>query len=251
MDLVTFRDAIFTDLPPWLKRFWGARFIYSMVLVADAFGVAAKQALLARFPGFNSTATAQLCRDRVLFRGPHETDAQIVARLMLWLESKRLLGHPLGQMQQLAAYCTPSPVHMRIVFANGRYWDWNAGTVTIGSMSWNWDGNSSLPARFWLILYEPSFWTDDGTFADDGYVGDGGVLGIGPINDVLAGTVYGTVQGIANVIKSQGSGNIRHMGTIVVWNETTWNAQQPNGTWDVMSHRNPNAAYLAGDRIYQ
>ena len=251
MELLTFRDSIFKNLPRWLKGFWGARFIYSMILVADAFGEAAKQALTSRFPGFNPTAIPQLCRDRDVLRGPNETDDQIVARLLLWLDSKRLLGHPLGQMQQVAAYCTPFPLHMRVVFNGGRYWDWNSGTVTIGSMAWNWDG-LNLPARFWLIIYEPPFWTDDGVFGSaGGRCGDGGTWGIGPIGDALTGTVYGTVQGIASLIRSQGSGNIRHMHTIVVWNETTWNAQQPDGTWNVMSHRNPHAAYLAGDRVYQ
>src|SRR5512143_1883723 len=97
-DLQTFRDSLFRALPRWLKGFWGARLIYSIIIIVDALGTAAKKALIARFPGFNSQAIPYLCRDRGMRRGPNETDEQIVARLLGWLEAKRLLGHPIGQL---------------------------------------------------------------------------------------------------------------------------------------------------------
>jgi hypothetical protein len=259
-ELITARDSILTKLPPWLTRYWGIRLIYAIAIQVDALTEMAKQALLARFPGFNESATAELCRNRRVTRGPNETEAQITARLMSWLDDKRLLGHPVGIESQLDAFFLPRGMHFRIVFNNGNYWDSNDGTVTIGWMPWNWDGHFELFARFWLLLWtaptsdplsQGDVWVDDGTFGDDDDVGDGGVVGIGALTDDVTGTAYGTVQGIQQLVHAAGSGNIRHMDTVVIFDNTEWEAQEPDGTWDIMSHRNPNCSYLAGNRVYE
>ena len=250
-DFTTNRDALFSVLPPWLRNFWGARLLYAITIQVDALEEMAKQAVLARFPGFNSSAIPDLCRARAIIRGPHETEAQITQRLVEWLEIHRLDGHPVGILQQLLAYFSPWSLHMRVVFANGNYFDSNGGEITIGNQSWNWD-SLDLPCRFWVLIWPPAgVWVDDGDFAADGDAGDGGVLGIGPVTDTLSGTVYNSVQAIAGLIRGASSANMRHAGTIVIFDDAAWSAQQPDGTWNIMSHRNPNAAYLAGDRIYQ
>lgn len=252
-ELITQRDALFSVLPRWLKGFWGSRLMYAIAVTVDAMLELAKQALLARFPGFNSSANYVLCRDRKIVRGPNETDAQIEERLIGWLDAHRLEGHPVGQLQQLAAFMRPRAMHLRVVWANGNYWDLPAsGDLTIGHQTWNWDGRTDLPARFWLLAWVPAdLWHDDGTYADDGDVGDGGVIGIREVNDTLTGTTYGSLLSIAGLIKSWGSGNIRHSHTILIFDDAAWSSQQPDGTWNIMSHRNPQACYVAGDRVYR
>jgi hypothetical protein len=252
-ELITARDSILTKLPPWLTRHWGIRLLYAIAIQVDALTEMAKQALMARFPGFNESATAELCRNRKITRGPNETEVQITARLMTWLDDKRLLGHPVGIEKELDAFFTGHSMHFRIVFNNGNYWDSDSGVITIGWMPWNWDSRFDLPARFWLLLWIPigDIWYDDETFGDTGDVGDGGVIGIRGVTDAVTGTAYGTVQGIQQLIHAAGSGNIRHMDTVVIFDNTAWEAQQPDGTWDIMSHRNPNCSYLAGNRVYE
>jgi len=125
-EFTTNRDALFSVLPPWLRNFWGARLLYAITIQVDALEEMVKQAVLARFPGFNASALPDLCRARAIIRGPHETEAQITRRLIEWLEIHRLDGHPGGILQQLLANFSPWSLHMRVVFANGNYFDSDA-----------------------------------------------------------------------------------------------------------------------------
>lgn len=238
-DLITHRDAIKDAMPKWLNRGVAEKIIYSLGIHIDAAGDAFLEGIKARFPGHNPTADSELCKARQIFPGPSETPAQLEARLINWLDAHRLRGHPRGILEQLAAYFTPNTFPMKVIYNNGNFWQRNSdGTYDLGTASWNWDGRTDLPCRFWVILEPNTPWNSDGTFAGAGTVGDGGVLG--------SDATPTDVAGVRHIIKSWGNPHARHMNTIVVFSDST--TPVPDGTWGVMSHRNNTCSYWAGER---
>jgi hypothetical protein len=208
----------------------------------DALGDLVLNGVLARFPGFCASATPYLCRDRGVLRGAEETEAQVCARLRVWRQTARIKGSPVSVLQQLQAFLTPHNPRIRLVNNTGRYVEIATnGTITVGDQSWNWDGITTLRTRFWVLIWVPALlWQSDGTFGDAGAIGDGGAFG--------STASLGIIAGVRHVIREFSSDNSRHMNTVLIFDDTAWNAQQPDGTWNRMSRRNPSANYWVGDR---
>jgi len=163
---------------------------YALDLIKDAFAQRAYLGLLAGYPqnGPNgetapADALAEMGRDRRVIRGIAETDAAYAARLVTWLTDRRTAGNPYTLMRVLHAYVgTAHGVSFRTVDNRGNWYSRSATGVETSSLNtgnWNWDGDTSKWARFWVIVYPGTLWTaepgtwGDGTWGavDDGTIG--------------------------------------------------------------------------------
>lgn len=242
--ITQYRDLIAGDgkVPRWLRGTTGGRLLYSFGLILDLLRYWAVCAVKARFPGFLRSATPYLCRDRKVMRGPEELEEQICARLRKWKKSAVSKGGAASLLEQLWAYLTPYSPRMRVVNNSGRYWEISTdGEITLGEMEWNWDGNTALWSRFWLLIWAPEAWlASEGLVGDSGVVGDGGTLGTTALPPIVAG--------VRALIDEWSSRNARHMHTIVILDAETWEEEQPDGTWGRLSARSHSARYWAGLR---
>lgn len=165
-DPYRFRTAIQNIAPAWLQRQWGSRFLYAIGLNWDAFAEAARQGVRARCPGVDGAPTdalAYIGRDRVLIRGPAESDDAFAARLRQAFEAWQRAGSMEGQMRQCQAFFTPTSI-IALMVNNQARWAYIGTTggpieYSVGDpAAWNWDGSSSTWARCWLILHIPGDW---------------------------------------------------------------------------------------------
>ncbi len=173
----TLRAALQKWVPPWLSARplldRGFKYLYSFALVIDAAVQAAIWAVEARLPGIGTfTALFYLGRDRRIRRGRAESNEAYVERLKRWREDWRRAGNPYTLMRQLQGYLYPKSPRMRIVNTQGTWYTLNTdGTIERHGLegNWDWDGDSDLWARFWVIIYSDSVeapWTRDGTWGD-------------------------------------------------------------------------------------
>jgi hypothetical protein len=126
--------------------------------------------LAARFPGYGTdSALPYHSLDRKMFRGFDEPPAIFAGRLLGWLDFHKLRGNPFTIMEQVQAYLTvnfdavPVKPRIRIVNNRGTWYTLNEdGTreTVKDAGNWDWDGNTSLKSRFWLIIYPSAdLWT--------------------------------------------------------------------------------------------
>ncbi len=239
-ELLHFRDVVRQIVPPWLSKGLAGKILYAIWVHGCAAVDAAVAAVELRMPGLYSWESMPLIgRDRRIPRGPEETDEGYRARLNDWQEIARRKGSPVAMLRMLRAYLTPHAVTIRHINNAGyRYTITPAGVITIDQITWDWDGDASKWWRFWIVLEVPSeFLTDEGDWGDPGVWGDGGTIGSTATPDQVAG--------IRRIV----SGHAAHaecVNVIVVFSPSAWEAQQPDGTWNVPSHRNPDAIYWTG-----
>jgi hypothetical protein len=79
-------------------------------------------------------------------------------------------------------YALPHVPMLRIVNQSGTWYTLDGETESVvqtwPAVNWDWDGDTSKPTRFWLIIYSaptPNPW-DEGTSYDDGNVWDGEIV---------------------------------------------------------------------------
>lgn len=172
--------------PSWLTDGEGGLVAYTLDLLKDAAIKRLVLGLRARFPQDPIDPTGQttapadalvaLGRDRRVFRGIFETDAQYAARLVTWLDERKTAGNPFTLMRQLHAYTgTTHGVSFRTVDVNGNWYSRAAdGTETssVKQANWNWDGDTARWSRFWVIVYPGTLWAAEGLWGSAGTWGD-------------------------------------------------------------------------------
>jgi hypothetical protein len=157
--MINFRLAAWNLSPSRLRTAKAARIVYAFIGVPlDCLAGAAELAIKARFPELApEDALNVIGRDRGIVRGPLESAASYRARLLLWLASWRGAGVGRAMLDQIAGYLTPSAVRLRIWTQTGVVYTREAdGTFTVDRVAaglWNWDGQTSLWSRFWVIIY--------------------------------------------------------------------------------------------------
>ena len=187
MSLYTFRDSILRAAPPWLQRAWASRLLYAMGIQFDALIDATVLALKLRFPQYAlSDAIPQIGRERGIRRGFDEGATGYAARLVRWVDDRRIKGSPFALMSQLIGYLTGYTTNVRIVNAGGAWFGVNSNGVKWSYLgSWDWDGQTDLWSRYWVIIDVPydsnlaPLWTIDTTWGDGTYWGDDPNLGWG------------------------------------------------------------------------
>lgn len=174
--MFTFRDRVKRIVPPWLRRFWGSRVLYSLVIFFDLLVDAATTAVHLRFPGYHSDETlAYSGRGRKIPRGPNEDAATYAARLVNWLDSHGTRGGPYSMLDMLHQYWGGA-FPMFIVYPSGRRYSLAIdGTITRDAVDWP-ITETDKTGRWWLFMHWPDDSVlDDGTWDDPGAWSDGGV----------------------------------------------------------------------------
>lgn len=182
--MARFRTSFLKLVPSWLSEGEGGDVLWSLGLLMDAWMERLEQGLHARFPSHApSDALAFIGRDRRIVRGINESDTSYIERLLSWLETWRRAGSAAAILGQLWGYFTPYRVRMRTVAYNATRAVWHtlaentssnptdAVTKSVQAPSdWNWDGLTTLWARFYTILYpatvSPAPFALRGTFDD-------------------------------------------------------------------------------------
>jgi hypothetical protein len=191
---MSIRDSLLALAPPWLSdpRDAGGKLLYTAGLLGDALIDKTEQALKARMPGLaDPSALPLIGADRLMPRGPDETDAQYATRLRkafpLWQEA----GIDAGVLRQVLGYLEAFKPRARIVSDSAHWCSFRPdiepslpASYQFGSDPWDWDSQGDPhpvgPAawwRWWMILYSTA--TSGASWA-----GDGGTWG-------AAGTAWG------------------------------------------------------------
>lgn len=244
-EILTFRDTIAKIVPPWLTGYWASRLLYSLAVHMDAAVELVVQGVRARFPtGEIPGQLARIGRDRVMRRGFYESDGTYAKRLPGWLDVRRVATNAYGMMDQLAALLAPVAMRMRIVDDSGNWYTRNAdGSREYLQVAGSWPWDSLAPTtRFWIILYPPpTLWTNEGTWADPGVWGDGGTIGSTATPE--------HVEAVRNVIHDCHAAHTYCQHVILALDANAFNPAgpvEPDGHWDLWSHRNPNYVYWDG-----
>lgn len=172
--MATFRESIWNVSPARARTAKAARMVYSFIgLPLDIIAGMADQAVKARFPELApEDALSHIGRDRGIIRGPQEPATSYRARLLLWIETWRNAGVGRAMLDQIAAFLTPNAVRLRIWSQVGMVYtreaDGSFGIEHVAADLWNWDGQTSLWARFWVVIYSVGGtpWTRVAKFGD-------------------------------------------------------------------------------------
>ncbi len=117
-------------------------------------------------------------------------------------------------------------------------------TSSLDTGNWNWDGDTASWARFWVIIYPGTRWTDSGQDWGDATNPWGGAVATW---GSLAITEEQTRTLRSLIADWKPAGTRCH--TIIVATDTASfspAAPEPNGTWSYWSNRLTTAIYLDG-----
>lgn len=240
----TFRKAWRKLVPSWLQVEDGERILYSIGLLMDAHVERLYQGLLARFPEYEppADAFAAMSRDRLIFRGLNESDADFAVRLIPWLDVAKRRGTAFELLQQVWDYLGGVAM-VRSVDERGNWFTIAAdGTRSylLDQGNWNWD-DSPVPTkrgRFWVIIYPPAtLWTEGPKWGDSDLWG-------GTWGDKADKTTWGStatsdaVQSIRGIVRTYKPGGTRCEKIIIAFDPASFDPASslgdpgmPDGTW--------------------
>ena len=236
--MTTFRDTAWALSPSRLRTYTAARLTYAFVgLPLDMIAEAAKQATQARFPDrCVEDALPYHGRDRGIRRGLAEPAASYRARLLLWIEAWRGAGVGRAMLDQIAGFLVPETTRLRIWTQVGVIYTREAdGSFAISRATaglWNWDGLTSLWARFWLIIDSAGGvpWSSDGTW------NDGELWGNDPIATWGSTATTEEVQAIRGIVDDRKPAASVCKNIIVSFDASAFDPGDtspplPDGTW--------------------
>jgi hypothetical protein len=256
--MASFRNTAYKLSPARLRTLVAAKLVYSFIGVPlDALAEASDQATKSRFPELApEDALLPLGRDRGILRGPLEPAASYRARLLLWLAAWRGAGVGRAMLDQIAGYITPAVARLRIWTQRGVVYTRDIdGTLTIervGNMVWNWDDDSDLWARFWVVIYSinDSPWARSPVWGSPGHT-----WGEDPTVSRGSTALLTDVQSIRAIVNEWKPAASRCEKIIVSFTETIFNPgdAMPDGGWGNYvdpvthtAHRNRFAIYWRG-----
>ena len=142
--------------PGWLTRAGdGEKNLHSIGVICDAFAERCRLSLLAKMPDYaESDALEQIGRDRLIGRGINEPKESYAPRLKRWLDDLATIGGAYTMLDQLRAYVQHNCKLETIDNSGNRYTLNEDGTRAFTKGTWNWDGDTSSWARFWVIIYQ-------------------------------------------------------------------------------------------------
>jgi len=280
------REAIGALAPPWLGKDTAERLLYDLGLGADALLEKLNQAMRAHMPGAGDpSALPLLATDRVLIRGPSETDAAFALRLTQSFDAWQHAGARRSVMAQELGYVSgweavaAGQVPRAVIVSNSAEvfaassWDTFYNTsdtsqqpahVRVLPLNWNWD-NINQPWRAWLVLFfeAGSAIAPEGAWGG-GVWGDGGAWGL-----TESPTTWSTLR---TLLRTWKSARTFYPWLIVCFNgddggpgdelspNSTPGAGNPDGTWGRWSKvvagvrvpsRSPNCRFVDGSGVYQ
>jgi len=184
-----FRESIMEIAPPWLLGETGQGVQYAAGTVIDSLAEWNNEGIKAAFPGIGTPdALALIGRDRVLDRGPTETDAHYASRLSKAFDTWATAGAAPTLLKQLLAWFNPATNTPIRVVSNAAVWHsinpvTEIVTKTVVGTNWTWDGFAPVRwFRGWVILdssaapWLPDLWGAPGTWGDGGTWGSNATL---------------------------------------------------------------------------
>lgn len=186
--MIQLRDLVRSAVPVWLsdrKGFnVGFRVVYAIATILDAAIDVLTEGMQARMPGLGTpTALPRIGSDRLIVRGPGDTDAEYAAKLRDWRKKHARRGSEEAIARQIHEYL-PNHPKVRIVNRLGVWTTVEAdGTLTreVHEGVWDWDSISNPEratdhhAEMWAIIYPTHYGTagnwgdaDGDTFGDNG-----------------------------------------------------------------------------------
>jgi hypothetical protein len=170
--------------PAWLTQLGdGELNLHSIGVMCDAFAERCRLSLLAKFPSYAESDTLDLIgRDRGITRGIDEPKESYAPRLIRWWEDLRKAGTAWTLLDQLRAYVQHDCKLETVDNSGNRYTLNEDGTKTFTKGTWNWDGSTSLWARFWVIIDQSGSvtrWAPKGTVGSTGGKVGSRNLGVG------------------------------------------------------------------------
>lgn len=240
----SFRGTLDKYCPSWLKprpggKDRGYRYLYALAFLADVGIDFAIECKSARFPGIGTpTALPYISRDRQIRRGFAEPDDVFSLRVLSFRDDHRTQGNWLTLMRMVRAYLYPFKPRMRIVNNRGTWYTLNPDDthqVVKDAGNWNWDGNTALRSRAWLIIY-----SDAGPWEEPGGWGDGDA----PAWGGEPATTWGTtatpeqVASVQAIIDEWRSGTALYVNVIIAFDPASFDPaaapgapNTPDGNW--------------------
>lgn len=228
-------------VPSWLNEGEGGLVGYALMLLNDASMERLYRGHLARFPqqGPDGTpapddALAAMGRDRGIVRGISETSASYAVRLTQWLVDARTRGTAYTMMKQLAAYVGAGS-SFRIVDNRGNWYSRDADgaeTAVLNQGNWDWDGDTDRWARFWVIVYPGSVWTEEPyTWGDADDPAWGADMASSGTHGSTALLEHGDTM--RAIIADWKPGGTRCAGIIIAFDPASFDpaTPEPDGTW--------------------
>jgi hypothetical protein len=260
----TMQDSV-TTLPVWLTGTRVGSVLRVVARCCDALGDYVTAAVQYRFPGYYGDDTLPaLGRERRIFRGPDEPSAGYSGRLSIFRQTHKRAGGWAVALEQIQAYWTGSlylgnpfaPKIQAISNAAKQIQVDTDGTLSVSSVSWNWDADSppvgpktAHPSRYWVVMYMPdgiAHTTTGMQWGKGKKWGDGHKWG--------DGTLWGTsatraqVDSLRQILAAWNPPNAQCETMIVVYNYAAWGGDMPDGTWDRWRNRNQYVSYMNGTK---
>ncbi|WP_437606246.1 hypothetical protein WMF20_35340 [Sorangium sp. So ce834] len=249
---LSFRESLRRFVPPWLSdrpgRTVAFRYLYGIAAVLDAGAEVLVQGIQARMPGLGTpTALEYIGRDRLIVRGPQQTDEAYAAELRRWLEYWRGAGNAYTLALALQTFLYPGAPRVRIVNRAGLWWTLDpSGELSWHQASpsnWDWDSithpeNAGNWSDFWVIVYPPHF--DD---AGDWGTSDGQTWGAGEAFGLDVET--GAIETIKRLVQQWKGAHSNCVCLIVAYDEDSFDPEaapgapgMPDGLWGFWSKDN-------------
>ena len=142
---------------------YAERLMYSLALGADVVLEKTSEAIAMRSPGLGDASSLPYSgAERMIARGPYETDVSYAARLVVWLDSWSHAGQARGVVSALAGYLTPvgplvgswlegSGETITDIVFDGDPWDTVPMTIHDALAASDWDGHLYPKRRFVAI----------------------------------------------------------------------------------------------------
>lgn len=212
----TYLQWALDNCPPWLLGEWGTKLITVIGQTLDdayteAFEAGAAGSVDA--PTFPADALPLLGSERNIERYPAETDDEYKGRVKAAWDSWQQAGT------------------MRIV-EELEYLGFEAEIKEVHTAGWDWDGDTDNWSRFWVVITGHP-WSES-VIGEVGRKFGEGVIGC-DATQAEAGTLI-------RLIRKWKPGHMFPI-TVVVLDESTWDSEQPDGTWGDAANRSASAIY--------
>lgn len=216
------RDAVSKLVPGWLQEHWGERLVGYVALLMDVTTVGLGEAL--RAPWLREETSPDdvlplVGNERRLPQYPGETNDQYRARLIDSWNAWAVAGNQSAVVSQLEAAFPGITVEIK------------------RNDDWDWDGDPDNWSRFWVIIHNHP-WTASPGWGAGGTWGDGGVRGLSATRE--------EIRTLRSIIQQWKAAESLNPWIIIVLDEVTWAAEQPDGTWHDWRNRSRAARYGDG-----
>ena len=220
------REAVAQLLPPWMQGEFGDKLTAYYALLQDGISTTLFEAQRAAWLLETTSpddVLVHIGNERNMPQYPGETFAQYRARLHGAWEAWTYAGNESSIIGQLEAFGLSD-----IEIKTPRDWDWDSAA----GLTWEEGvGGEDNWSRFWVVI-KGHPWVAQNSFTL------GTCMGLSATPE--------EIRTVRSIIQKWKYGAAINPWIIVVLDETTWDAEQPDGTWHDWRNRSQAARYIDG-----